>query len=81
MKLRMIGMEQLKVETSTVLDAVEQGNACIVTRRGKASALLISARHAEEMIRRSPEIVTGLFDPDAESVQALASPPLRKKAS
>jgi prevent-host-death family protein len=45
-----IGVEELKATTSAIIDEVEGGATYVVTKRGRAAAVLLSVHEAEDMV-------------------------------
>jgi prevent-host-death family protein len=45
-----IGVKQLKATASAVIDRVEDGAAFVVTRRGRAAAVLMPLEEAEDLV-------------------------------
>ena len=45
-----IGIKQLKTDASSVVEAVEHGASYVVTRRGKAAAVLLPLEDAEDVV-------------------------------
>ena len=45
-----IGIKELKASASAVVDRVEAGSAYVVTRRGRAAAVLLPLEEAEDLV-------------------------------
>ncbi len=50
-----IGVKELKATASAVIDRVERGTAYVVTKRGRAAAVLVPVEEAEDLVLANAE--------------------------